>query len=246
MFRVSGRFSRLMAAGACAAMISASALAVPPKPSGPKSVPITIPLSVMPGPASAWSAADERYEARRHWKRHRHNDGIDGGDLLVGLLVLGGVAAVASSIDKSGDEPRERERRDYPQPSYDYRGDASSDDDWRSGQPSSSRAMDRAVEACTAEAAREGQVDEIYEVDRIDGEWRVRGDFRDGGAFTCAVDEDGRARVGIGDQAALGGWDAPGGDDFTDGQGPRAQIGADDDDRYATGEIPDFEGPRVR
>ncbi len=219
MFRFSGRFSRLMAAGACAALVSASAMAGPAKPSAPKSVPITIPLSFTPVVATGWSAADDRYEKRRHWKRHRHDDGIDGGDLLVGLLVLGGVAAAAGAFDKPDDEQRERVRNDYPEASYDYRGDGRGDDDWLGQQPSSSRAMDRAVEACSAEAGREGPIDEIYDVDRVGGEWRVRGDFRDGGEFTCNVDEDGRARVGIGAAA---------------------------DDRYATGEIPDFDDPRGR
>jgi len=202
MRRISGSISHCLAAAACFALTSTSALAVPAAIPAPKTVPITIPLSIIPVAATAWSAADERYEARRHWKRHRHNDGIDGGDLLVGLLVLGGVAAVAGAIDKSGDQQRERRSSgDYPQRPYDYRGndwrgDEPRDDDWRGQQPSSSRAMDRAVEACSAEAARTGRVDEIYAVDRIDGEWRVRGDYEGGGEFTCTVDSGGRAYVG--------------------------------------------------
>ena len=202
MRRISGSISRYLAAAACFALVSTTALAVPAAipVKAPKAVPITIPLAT-----KAWSPADERYAARRHWKRHRHNDGIDGGDVLVGLLVLGGIAAVAGSIDKSGDQQRERRSsRDYPQRPYDYRGDdwrgeEPRGEDWRGQQPSSSRAMDRAVEACSAEAARTGRVDEIYAVDRIEGEWRVRGDYEGGGEFTCTVDPGGRAYVGYRD-----------------------------------------------
>ena len=206
MRRISGSISRLLAATACFALMSTSAVALPGaiavRAGTPKTVPITIPLSIMPRAAAAWSPANERYEARRHWKLHRHNDGFDGGDVLVGLLVLGGIAAVAGSIDKSGYQQRERRSGgDYPQRPYDYRGDdwrgdEQREEDWRGQQPSSSRAMDRAVEACSAEAARTGRIDEIYAVDRIDGEWRVRGDYEGGGQFTCTVDSSGRAYVG--------------------------------------------------
>ena len=135
MRRISGSISRLLAATACFALTSTSAAALPGaiavRAGTPKTVPITVPLSIMPRAATAWSPANERYEARRHWKRHRHNDGFDGGDVLVGLLVLGGIAAVAGSIDKSGDQQRERRSSDdYPQRPYDYRGD-----DWRGDEP---------------------------------------------------------------------------------------------------------------
>ena len=223
MRRVSGPISRCLAAAACAVLISTSALAVPAsnpaKPRAAKTVPITIPLSVMPVTATAWSPADERYEARRHWKRHRHNDGIDGGDLLGGLLVLGGIVAVAAAIDKSDDEVRERrEGGTYSQRPYDYRGDQDRSeidrrDDWREqgGQNRSfADQQDRAVDACSAEAAGSGQVDEIYEVEWLDSEWRVRGDYQGGGGFTCSVDSNGRAVVANGDRGDNGDWDEPG------------------------------------
>ena len=253
MRRVPGPISRCLAAAACVALVSTGALAVPVKPAGPKTVPITIPLSHTPLAATAWSPADERYEARRHWKRHRHHDRIDGGDLLVGLLVLGGVAAVAGAIDKSGDEQRERrDGADYPQRPYDYRGEDAGREDWRGRERSSAGEQDRAVDACSAEASRSGRIDEIYEVEKIDGEWRVRGDYESGSEFTCSVDANGRARVGTEDQASNSDWNARGGEDFADvaDAAPQARVGADagegGDDRYATGQAPDFEDPRGR
>ena len=223
MRRVSGPISRCLAAAACAVLISTSALAVPAsnpaKPRAARTVPITIPLSVMPVTGTAWSPADERYEARRHWKRHRHNDGIDGGDLLGGLLVLGGIAAVAAAIDKSDDEVRERrEGGTYSQRPYGYRDDQDRSeidrrDDWREqgGQNRSfADQQDRAVDACTAEAARSGQIDEIDEVEWVDTSWSVRGDYQGGGAFTCSVDADGRAFVVNGDEGETDDWNARG------------------------------------
>src|SRR3546814_5987608 len=38
----------------------------------------------------------------RHY--HRHGDGIDGGDVLAGLLIVGGIAAIASAARKSAKE----------------------------------------------------------------------------------------------------------------------------------------------
>ena len=145
--------------------------------------------------------------------------------------------------------------RDYPQagdrsyeyrsdgtrkPDQDYRGsgDASGADrandyrdrsdaaDRQSGQDDQ-RETDRAVDACSAEAARSGKVDEIFEVEKIDGEWRVKGDYTNGREFTCSVDGDGKAYVGQRDQAD---------NHATDGA----------DDRYATGRSPDFTDPRGR
>lgn len=211
MRRIANRISRVAVVVACAALTWTGALAAPVKPTGPKTVPITLPLSVAPVAANAWSPADERYEKRRHWKRHRHNDGIDGGDLLGGLLVLGGIAAIAAAIDKSGDEQRaRRDAETYPQRPYDYRGEEDARDEWRGQGRSFAVEQDRAVAACSAEAARSGRVDEIFEVEWLDSEWRVRGDYAGGGAFTCSVDANGRAYVATGDQGDDDDWSARG------------------------------------
>lgn len=58
-----------------------------------------------------------------------------------------------------------------------------------------------AVEACTAEAARSGWIEEINDIEMTEGEWRVRGDYRDGSAFTCSVDAKGQARIASASQA---------------------------------------------
>ena len=103
--------------------------------------------------------------------------------------------------------------------------------------------MDRAVDACAAEAARTGQIDEIFDVEKIDGEWRVKGDYRTGRAFTCTVDANGRAYVGEGDQARNEPRDARSGEDEAVAQAPASD---EPDDRYATAQSPDFADPRGR
>ena len=57
-----------------------------------RTVPIT--LSAKPVPQSAWNSADEIFNKHR-WRGYRHHrDRIDGGDLLAGILVIGGIAAI--------------------------------------------------------------------------------------------------------------------------------------------------------
>ena len=85
---------------------------------------------------------------------------------------------------------------------YDYRG-GRDDVDRRSGQ-FDSRETDRVINACSAEAARSGEIDQILDVEKIDGEWRVKGDYRNGREFTCSVDGSGKAYVGQGGRAASG------------------------------------------
>jgi hypothetical protein len=46
----------------------------------------------------------------RHW---RHRDRVDTGDVLAGILIIGGIAAVASAASKSS---RNREANDYRYP----------------------------------------------------------------------------------------------------------------------------------
>ena len=46
---------------------------------------------------------------------HRHHDrgGVDAGDIFAGLLVIGGIAAIASAASKKNKQPREGDYR-YP------------------------------------------------------------------------------------------------------------------------------------
>lgn len=235
------------------AWLASFTLASSPVMASTRTVPITVPLSARPAPAPGWAIANETVNDHRWRGYRRHHDDFDGGDLLTVLLIGGGIAAVATAIGNDRDKrPIDRtdgraypdadedsyryrsdgtrapddygQRTEVPANSYDYR-DGSREPDRGSGQLDD-RETDRAVGACSAEAARSGEVDEIFDVAKIDGEWRVKGDYRNGREFTCSVDGTGKAYVGLGDHAANDGRSA--------------------DDRYATGHAPDFTDPRGR
>lgn len=151
----------------------------------------------------------------RHW---RHRDRIDTGDVLAGLLVIGGIAAVASAASKSN---RDRQARDYRYPDRypdaDYRDNRDyRDSEGRYGAPRSeenyaggygsrdSGNIDGAVNACLGEVERgERQVDTVEGVNRASDGWRVDGRLRDGRAFSCTTGPDARIRSATVDGRAL-------------------------------------------
>lgn len=103
------------------------------------------------------------------------NDGIDGGDILAGVLVLGGLAAViaAASDDDDRYERDTRYDRRYDGPyARDYRGQYGGHARMRPR-----RAVNRCARAAVDRASRYGRahVTEITEVDRRRDGYRVRG-----------------------------------------------------------------------
>jgi hypothetical protein len=141
-----------------------------------------------PGPAQvrpAYDAAAETVEHRRHY-RHR-NDGVDADDVIAGVLILGGIAAIASAASRPW-EPVER----YPSPADPrYRGSSSG---YESG------GLDRAVDMCVGEIERgEDRVVDVDSAARSGEGWFVSGELESGAPFTCRIDNAGRtADVEIG------------------------------------------------
>lgn len=143
----------------------------------------------------------------RGWGRN-HHDGIDGGDVLAGVLILGTIAAVASAASKSKRDrdnngvvtgrdidgeydggyngPRNNGRYgDVPPPS---RG--SDKGDW-----GRNRSIDGAVDTCVGEVERgSARVDTVDAVARDGQGWRVSGRTRGNEPFSCSVDAEGRVR----------------------------------------------------
>lgn len=151
-------------------------------------------MTASPALARDWNWGG--YGGHRH---HRHGNGVDAGDIFAGLLVIGGIAAIASAAGKSERDKRDRDDR-YPD------GDRR-DEGARYGEPRSGdyRPRDRyaeagrsadmaaAVDACVDEIERGNR--EVGSVDNVNREsqgWRIDGLLSGGREFSCTVDRDGR------------------------------------------------------
>lgn len=115
---------------------------------------------------------------------HRHHDRISTGDVLGGLLILGTIAAIASSAGKDRQSRRDHDRR-YDPP---YRGDRDRrdapdyvPDQGRQDGPAYGRgeAEARAADACSwaveAEMGDDARVESITDTQPSSGGWYVTG-----------------------------------------------------------------------
>ncbi|MGN6496794.1 MAG: hypothetical protein ACTHK5_05560 [Tsuneonella sp.] len=173
--------------------------------------------------AAAWDSNGQNADQYRRY-RYRHHDGIDGGDVLAGVLILGGIAAIASAASNSSRNRTYRYPDTYPNPDYrtrpyeyrPYRGDSRYLD---------SNGINGAIDSCVREIERDRRIGRVDSVDRLSDGWRVTGSVAGGEGFTCRVGNDGR--IDDVDYGARAGW-----------QGSDAAPGAADrqwsDDQYAS------------
>jgi hypothetical protein len=118
-----------------------------------------------------------------HNRRWRGRDRVDAGDVIAGILILGGIAAIAGAASRN----RERDMR-YPEryPGREPRGVAY---DSR-GQ---SRGIDRAVDMCVAELERgRERVASVESAARTGQGWHVAGELAGGQSYSCWIGNDGR------------------------------------------------------
>jgi hypothetical protein len=139
----------------------------------------------------AWDPGALDVENRRHHHRGDwDDDDIDGEDILTGVLILGGLAAIAG-IAGSGNKRQQSAPPPEPFPEdadYDagYQAPAR-DDRYRS------RGMADAVDACVAEAEEgHGPIGSVDRASRSGEGWYVAGELEGGTAFACWVDGSGR------------------------------------------------------
>ena len=129
-----------------------------------------------------WGGWGKRYH-------HRHHDRIDTGDVLAGILILGGIAAVASAASKSARDGRER---DDPHPD---RREAPRYGEPRDRAETGPGTAAMAVDACAGEVERADRAIEAITSVEHEGEgWRVEGRVGSGRPFACSVADSGRIR----------------------------------------------------
>lgn len=155
-------------------------------------------------PLAAEAQARPGWGGGRHWRGDR---GIDGGDILAGLLIFGGIAAIASAAGKPNNRNTQRDQgvrdRDNQYRDEPYQNAPDQGGDWRqnSGQvglaPQATRNINDAVERCVDEASRSGEVDEVFDASRNNGGYRVAGTLRSGDNFTCEVSGQGGVLLDI-------------------------------------------------
>jgi hypothetical protein len=133
--------------------------------------------AALPPERSASALLDGLAPVAEHSRRYRDwddDDGIDAGDVIAGVAVIGAIAAMAGVFDDR-DEPRR-----VP---VDARGRA---DEERSG-------LARAVDMCVAEVERgRVRVTGVDEATRDASGWRVSGETDEGRRFDCRISNDGR------------------------------------------------------
>jgi len=164
--------------------------------------------------ALGWTADSDNakgwgdYRGDRGYRGHRrHRDGISGGDLLAGILVIGGIAAIASAASKNNRD-RRYEDRDYRSENQRYddrRADTRDDNSYDRGSGDMEAAINACSDAAERQAGRDARVSAIESVVRDGDGWRVEGILSnsDQGAFLCGASE-GRVdfvQIGNGDLA---------------------------------------------
>lgn len=149
-------------------------------------------MTASPAFAQGWGWGDG------NWGRHRSH--VDAGDILTGILIIGGIAAIASAASSKKRDRRDDDRRypnDYPRDrpgGYGNDNDQQWDQQWDQ-QRQQNGSVDSAVNRCSNEVARgSGRAASVESINRDGDGWRVQGRTGEGAEFTCSVDGNGQIR----------------------------------------------------
>ena len=168
---------------------------------------------------TSYDPADQTYENHRYrrYRHYRHHRGPGLGDVLTGVLIIGGIAAIANRAKRDDDRRyRDRDWR-YPEPRRDNAR-------WDDG-----RGIDRAVSMCVDEVERDRRVETVDRANRTPEGWEISGTVASGEGFSCTIGEDGRIEAV--DYGSRGSWRE---DEDRDNDFARAtEDNQWDDDRYA-------------
>jgi hypothetical protein len=136
-----------------------------------------------------WSDASVTQDFGRFGRfgRYRGRNRIDAGDVLTGILIIGGIAAVASAANSNNRRNRNRDR-DYRE---DRRVEDRRVDDRRTRSSNGSSGLDNAVSLCTAAIERDVRIESVDGVTRNASGWTVTGAIFNGTPFTCQIGPDG-------------------------------------------------------
>lgn len=170
---------RVFKLSAAPAILAAFSLTATPVLAADMPVPVAVSAADV---APAWAPGDDTAHNHR-WYRYRRNR-IDGGDILAGVLILGGIAAIANAAKKSDD--RRYRDRDYRRPYPDQRRG-----DW-GYQDNDTRGIDRAIDTCVDEVERNARIETVDTVNRNARGWEVTGTIYNGDGWTCSIGQDGR------------------------------------------------------
>ena len=176
---------------------------------------------------TSYDPADQTYENHRdrRYRHYRYRRGPSTGDVLAGVLIIGGIAAIANASKRDDRRYRERDR------DWRYPEDRNYRDDRRdSSGMDGTRGIDRAVSMCVDEVERESRVETVDRADRTADGWQISGTVSSGNSFSCEIGSDGRI-----ENIDLSSRESWGGEDERDEGYARATPDNQwDDDRYAS------------
>lgn len=121
----------------------------------------------------------------RRYRRHRHR-GVDAGDVIAGVVVVGALAAIIGSASSRN---RNRDR-------YEHRRERVRYDDRRDrNRGYQSRGIESAVDMCVDQVEyRDNRVENVDRADRSANGWNVTGTLSDGERWSCSIDNAGEVR----------------------------------------------------
>ncbi len=184
--------------------------------------------------------------AAHGYYHHWHHDHIDGGDVLAGLAIFGGIAAIASAASHAHHDAPPAAPPPVPDDRQGYSQGAAPQDE----------SLDRTADLCVGAVERgQSRVDYVDNVSRDQQGWAVSGALQGGAPFSCHIGDDGRVLgVNIGQPGAAptpytGGPAAPPTpnsyapppvDNRPVWHGDEASAQPQDDGRYQASDTPDF------